>query len=392
MGCASILHVINDLHPIYGGPSRSVTRLCEALAEREDVDISLLFQSRPDDPIVAYKRGRLKLHVVRSSPHKVTLGVAARAVLFNAAAKSDFVLFHSHGIWRPINHWAAQTARHFGIPHIVQPRGMLTSWAMNHRAWRKRLALSLYQRYDLETARALVATSESEYGDLRAFGSKQPIAVIPNIVQFKEADGEAACTRDVGDGTGKVLFLSRIHPIKGVLNLIEAWGRLRPCGWELIIAGPDDGGHLADVLKRMRSLGDDCVARYVGEVEGQDKARLYRQADIFVLPTFSENFGAVVGEALAYGLPVITTKGAPWRDLQTYGCGWWIDVGVEPLTDALRTAMAQTVGQRKAMGKNGIAYVRRYDSRRISSEMIGLYRWALAGCPLSDVPSYIGLD
>lgn len=107
------------------------------------------------------------------------------------------------------------------------------------------------------------------------------------------------------------------------------------------------------------------------------KAALYREADLFVLPTFSENFGLVVAEALAYGLPVITTRGAPWADLETYGCGWWIETGMEPLVPALRAAMALSNAERRAMGERGRVYVRRYDWDVIAAETLALYRWVL---------------
>ncbi len=96
-----------------------------------------------------------------------------------------------------------------------------------------------------------------------------------------------------------------------------------------------------------------------------------------MLPTFSENFGVVVAEALAHGLPVITTQGAPWADLPAFGCGRWIPIGVEPLAEALREAMALSDAERAAMGERGLQYVRRYDWAAIAEDMAAVYRWVL---------------
>ena len=259
-------------------------------------------------------------------------------------------LVHSHGVWHPANHWAAQAARAWGVPLIIHPRGMLEPWALGQKPLKKRLALALFQRRDLESARAFVATSEMECEGLRRFGLKQPVAVIPNGVDFDDAAASDLGGARRQDGERIALFLSRVHPKKGVLELVQAWGQVAPAGWRLRIAGPDEGGHWGQVERLVRQLGLGARVEYLGPVEGARKAALYREADLFVLPTFSENFGVVVAEALAHGLPVITTRGAPWADLETYGCGWWIEVGVEPLVVALREAMALT---RRAAGRDG---------------------------------------
>lgn len=173
------------------------------------------------------------------------------------------------------------------------------------------------------------------------------------------------------------LFLSRVHPKKGLLELVRAWAQAAPQGWRLRIAGPDEGGHWAEVARELERLGLGAAVEYLGPVVGEAKAVLYRQADLFVLPTFSENFGLVVAEALTYGVPVITTRGAPWADLETYGCGWWIDTGVAPLVAALRQALALSDAERQAMGARGRDYVQRYDWDRIAAETLALYRWVL---------------
>ena len=117
---------------------------------------------------------------------------------------------------------------------------------------------------------------------------------------------------------------------------------------------------------------------FVGSVDGAEKAALYHSADLFVLPTFSENFGVVIAEALACGLPVITTKGAPWQGLETHLCGWWVDVGVEPLVDALQRAFRTPDSELKAMGERGRVYAENsFAWPKIAEQTLDVYRWVL---------------
>ncbi len=261
---------------------------------------------------------------------------------------------------------------------------MLEPWALQHKGGKKRLALALYQRRDLATARVLVATAEQEYVNLRALGLRQPIAIIPNGVPLPDGDAVLARPPRPAGAPRTVLFLGRVYPVKGLLNLIDAWARVRPTGWRLQIAGPDEAGHLVEVLARARQAGASEAVDYVGAVDGAAKSALYRSADLFVLPSFTENFGVVVAEALAHGLPVITTHGAPWADLPAFGCGWWIPIGVEPLAEALREAIALSDAERAAMGARGLAYVRRYDWADIAAQMAAVYRWVLGQGPKPD--------
>jgi glycosyltransferase involved in cell wall biosynthesis len=267
---------------------------------------------------------------------------------------------------------------------------MLEPWALSQKPLKKRLALRLFQRRDLETARAFVATAGMEYEHLRRLGLHQPVAVIPNGVTLPATNPlSMAPAGRPGDRERVALFLSRLHPKKGVLELVRAWSQLAPVGWRLRIAGPDEGGPGGEVTRLVGQLGLEAAIDYVGPMEDEAKAALYREADLFVLPTFSENFGLVVAEALAAGVPVITTRGAPWADLETYGCGWWIETGVPPLVLALREAMALRDAERRAMGERGRAYVRRFDWEVIAGQTLDLYRWLLGQ---GDRPDCVRLD
>lgn len=234
----------------------------------------------------------------------------------------------------------------------------------------------LYQKRDLAGATLLHAASNAEANNIRALGFKQPIAVIPNGVECPAYSIPSPRQRS----QRHALFLSRIHPNKGLSNLVAAWARVRPSGWRLTIVGPDENGHRAEVERAVRASGLTKDVTFVGPVTDQDKWSVYKQADLFVLPTFSENFGVVIAEALASGLPVITTKGAPWQQLNTNECGWWIDIGVEPLIKALKEATELPGEQLVAMGQKGRMLIeQQYTWPPIAEKMRSVYEWMLTG-------------
>ena len=372
------LHSIACLSLHSGGTARVAVEFTDALARRGAIDVTLLSQAARGEEPLSSNCG-LVSRVIAESASRIALkaGLPLKSALRRLNSQRAIDLVHSHGLWLPVNHWASQVARRKCIPLIVQPHGMLEPWALNHKAWKKRIAMALFQRRDLEIAQVIVATAITEYESVRKLGLLQPVAVIPNGANFamNRAANLPCASRDTDNRT--VLFLSRVHPKKGLLNLIHAWARLAPLGWRLRIAGPDEGGHLRDIMGLAQKLKINNSVEYIGEVDGERKLSEYRCAHLFVLPTHSENFGVVVAEALAHGLPVITTRGTPWADLETYGCGWWIDIGVQPLVQALREAMALSDDERKEMGVRGQEYVQRYDWDAIALQTMEVYRWAL---------------
>jgi glycosyltransferase involved in cell wall biosynthesis len=270
-------------------------------------------------------------------------------------------------------------ARSTGVPFIVSPRGMLTAWALRFRGIKKRLAWLLYQRRDLLSAQVLHATSRAEAEGLRTLGLTQPIAIIPNGVELPPT-GESipSCLSSPPSSTKTALFLSRIHPVKGLLGLVEAWQMAKPPGWRMVIAGGAENGHLAEVEAEIRKRSLDNEFMFLGEVPDEAKWGLYQSADLFVLPSKSENFGIAVAEALAAGLPVITTCGTPWEELVTHRCGWWVEAAAAPLAEALRQATALPAAQRCEMGQRGRKLVEaNYTWPAAARKMLAVYRWML---------------
>lgn len=383
----TVFHTIADLRMQSGGTAKAVVDLADALAQQPAIQPILISQALQGESALPSLNPNVQRLIARThSPIALRLGWPLRHALHNLIQDREFSLIQNHGLWLPVNHWVSRFARKHRIAMIAQPHGMLEPWAMNHKAWKKRLAWNLYQRRDLESAAVLHATSQREAENFRQLGLRPPIAIIPHGTDLPE-------WRDLADPKGlprKILFLSRIHPVKGLLNLVQAWQIVKPAGWKMIIAGPDEGGHQKIVEAAIQHAGLQDEFEFTGSVYGDDKEALYRSADVFVLPTFSENFGLVVAEALACGVPVITTKGAPWQGLHTHRCGWWIDIGVEPLVVALREAMNLPPDTLRDMGRRGRAYVERdFGWPGIAEQMLSVYRWVLGqgdkpDCVMSD--------
>jgi glycosyltransferase involved in cell wall biosynthesis len=378
----AVVHTIARLASAEGGPARSVAALCRALAE-EGAKVEIVTGEAELDPGVPARASGIARRWGRLQPRR---GPFARLLEARLAA-TDAALVHDHGIWLASNRAAARAAARHSVARIVSPRGMLSEWSLTHRGRRKRIAWRGYQKRDLESAAALHATSDLEAEEIRAAGIGVPIAVVPNGVDLPPIGG-----RDPGpaERTRRLLFLSRIHPKKGLETLVEAWGAARPAGWELVIAGPDERGHRAEIERRARAVEAGAAIRFRDAVPDAEKWDLYGTADVFVLPTSSENFGAVVAEALASGVPVITTRAAPWSALVESGCGWWTEAGVQPLAEAIREAAALPDDRRRAMGERGRRLVaERFAWPAIARRMLEVYRW-LAG--QGDAPGCVRKD
>ncbi len=297
-----------------------------------------------------------------------------RSVAETGAAAASCVV-HDHGVWLAPNHAVASFCRAAGLSRVVSPRGMLSSWSIDRARWKKKLAWYAYQGADLRSATAFHVTSPDEADDVRRLGLRQPIAVIPNGISFPGS----MSVRRRSSGPRRMLFLSRIHPKKGLLELVRAWKNADAGDdWELWIAGPDEGGHRRIVEELVGELGLQHQVKFPGAVNDQEKWQVYADADVFVLPSFSENFGIVIAEALAAGKPVITTTGTPWRALEEKGCGWWVEPDVANLTRVLRTVLGLPSSQLVAMGKAGAEWVRQsFQWESVAEKMVLFYQWLL---------------
>ena len=348
-----ILHVIDAINIRQGGPSVSVPRLAEAQVKLGHRVIIACRDYAYLGPMV--KAEGVEVRSVPSSRWKKGQGgwgCAFRRLVEQEAEKADVV--HNHGIWLAANYYARRAAVKAGKPLVIAPRGMLEDWSLGRSKMRKRVAWMLFERENLRSAKLFHATAESETQSIQAVlrrlvesgrreveGDRQPrIVVAANGVEVPEKiPGREVLERRFPELKGRkyVLFMSRLHPKKGLDLLQQAWSeRLRDEGQAgggrredresrdsgvkglshgggsqetvLVIAGPEEDRGYAEKLKR--EGGREVI--WTGELRGEEKWAALGHAEFLVLPSHSENFGIVVAESLAAGRPVVTTTGTPW--------------------------------------------------------------------------------
>jgi glycosyltransferase involved in cell wall biosynthesis len=229
---------------------------------------------------------------------------------------------------------------------------MLEPWSLNHKKWKKLLAWYLYQRRDFNSAKAIHATSDEEAQNVRRLGYRGTICVIPNGVAIP-TNVQRQTEVDIENTERVALYLGRIHPKKGLPMLIEAWSRVRPAHWRIKVVGPDECGHLAELKRLVELKGLTDSWSFYQPVFGEAKWNEYTNADITILPTYSENFGITVAESLAVATPVITTTGTPWKSLQLRGVGWCVEPTVSGLENAIKEVTKVEKHKLREMGALG---------------------------------------
>ncbi len=336
---------------------------------------------------------------------------------------------HTHGLWLYPSVVTNQITRRRGVPHLISPHGMLDPWAVRNSSWKKAIAHFLYEGAHLRSASCLRALCESEALSIRRFGLKNPIAIIPNGIDLPDIENAEmlktetlkSARRKAGEtnapwqnlvepGKKILLFLSRIHPKKGLVNLLKAWaenrrsetgGDRKSDEWVLAIAGWDQGGHEAELKSLASELGlawADVRGQTAGggdrgtEVGGRKsvlflgpqfneaKVACYRHCDAFILPSFSEGLPMVVLEAWAYAKPVIMTPECNLPEGFQAGAALQMEATVAGTAAGLHELWRMSDTERTAMGGRGRALVaERFTWPHISRQMEAVYDWMLGG-------------
>lgn len=281
-------------------------------------------------------------------------------------------VFHVNGCWTPGCALTQKWAQEIGVKIVLTPHGMLEPWILARHYWTRKVpALLLYQKAAVKKADCLHATAVSEKENLLKLGYNHRIEIIPNGIEVDRISLKNNWKRKK-----RILFLSRIHVKKGIEFLLEAAAILKDKleDYVIEIAGEGEKEYIAQLKQKAKELQIESLVQFCGGVYGNQKWKLFQEADVFVLPTFSENFGIVVAEALACGTPVITTKGTPWKELGTTHCGWWTEIGTQPLADALNKFLQLSTQELEAMGRNGRKLIeQKYSSRKMAEDMVELY-------------------
>ncbi len=378
-----VLQVVASINQAVGGPAVTVSRLAASL-QAQDVATVIAALDYPEHGS-QLNQGGFKLINIRAGwlAKRLRGWCPELRRQMQSIATHGINLVHSHGLWMFPNIYARQVAMSSGLPLIVSPRGMLQQWSLGRGRIKKMIAWNIYEQINLKAAALFHATSEDEALSIKQLGFTQPIAIIPNGIDLPDLASipdRSMLEKVHPELVDKfwILFLSRLHPVKGIEELLRCWRNLAELykNWQLIIAGPDLDGYEKYIRQETIRLGLEKRVTFTGMLQGKEKACAFKHADLFILPTHSENFGLVIGEALSHATPVITTKAAPWTDLLTHKCGWWVDRSETDLTSAMLDAMTRPGTARREMGMNGRALMEQsYSWDRISSRMKAVYLW-----------------
>lgn len=376
----NLIHVVPKIDQEAAGPSYTVPRLCQSLSQiGNHVQLSCLAAG---ENISGFE---LDLHVEWPILKKFEVSFSLVKSLYFKSKIVDII--HNHSLWSMVNvasGWVVP-GRHAKL--VTSPRGTLSPWALQHNKHVKRLLWPLQSRA-LSHADLIHATSIDEYYEIRNAGFTAPVAIIPNGIDLPTLTSMPVFSED---GYRTLLFLSRIHPKKGIDRLLKSWSVLQDKypNWKLVIAGRGESTHVTEVMKMSEHLNLKRVS-FPGPLYGKEKAHAYMQADLFVLPTHSENFGMVVAEALAHGCPAVVSRGAPWSGLESENCGWWVDNSVPILVTTLDAAMRLPPDQLFAMGNRGRAWMERdFGWAAIAKKMNTAYCWLLTG---GECPAWVRMD
>lgn len=376
-----------------GGVSEAVRSLALALDRRPAMTVDVFTMSAPElGDSLAWGGARLHHHVVRGP---ASFGYAPALGRSLAARRLD--VLHLHGLWMypsiAARTWTARTGR----PCVISPHGMLDAWALAHSGWKKRLAGRLYEDGNLRRAACLHALCGPELEAVRTCGLTGPVCVIPNGVDLPPATRPhpPPWRRQLPSQARVLLYLGRLHPKKGVLELVQAWDETIGTAegaddWHLVVAGPGpkdyvDALHAA--IGRSRQAGR---VRMVGPQFGDAKLATLAAADAFILPSWSEGLPMAALEAWAWQLPALLTDPCNLPEGFAAGAAMRIVPGPEGIAAGLRALLSMSDDRRRIMGRHGRSLVGdRFTWPAVAAQFDAVYRWLQDG---ADRPACVDIQ
>jgi glycosyltransferase involved in cell wall biosynthesis len=384
-----VLQVIPSLSPRLGGPTRAVHGFSQSLQKR-GINVQILTtdddrENRLDVPfhqLTSYK-GIPTTFLPRTLRAKEFI-YARTLSQWHKDNLSYFDIIHTHYLFSYLPSWTAHAARRQKIPYLMRPLGQLTPWALAQSNNKKKLYSLLLERRNLEGAAVIHCTSEEECINVCDFGIQTPAMSLPLGVSSPELIQDATEKLHQAYGIPQkvpiVLFLSRLHFKKQPEVLIKAIGHLsrsQPC--HLIFAGADDLGYVNQLKKLILSLNIENCVTFTGFVDGYKKNLLLQGSDVFALPSYSENFGISVAEALISSLPVVITPGIQIStEIESAKAGIVVEANPIAFSSALRQVITQPDMQND-LRKNGLNLAKtRYSWDAITKELVETYHHILA--------------
>lgn len=374
-----------------GGPAPVAHRLSRALSSYASVKVLSTNGDLNQDIVcplnVDVEEQGVSVHYLKRSARWVppTYYYAPKLNGWLESNLQNFNLVVIHGIWTYFSLRVPRLCRRLGVPYLYFLHGSLDPWALKHRGYKKLPYWNLMEKNLFRYAAGFIALSESEGSQLRAMNYEQPVFIARNGLEFP-LQRIPSHTEIVNNkwpeltGHKYVLFLSRLHPKKGLEILIESWARVKEehSDWRLLLAGPDEEGYLTKLQKMVTSLGLEKDVHFLGLVTGELKAALFQSASIFVLPSFSEGVPTAVIEAMGYGLPVVVTPGCHLPEVNNSNAGLEVEPTLVGVTNGLLT-LIENSAMRQEMGQNAEKLAQsEFDEQKVAEDLVEYCKEVLA--------------
>jgi len=341
-----VLHVSSSLDAVSGGTAIALQGLAKAQTSAGmDVSVVATWQSTSGEPAAEeLRQSGIKARVIGKAHGRLSNHPDLIPIVTEMVKQADVV--HIHALWEEIQHQAGWVARELGVPYVFSPHGMLDPWSLEQGRWKKKLYMMWRLRKDLNHAAAIHFTSERErdLADVLQLRSAtkfvEPLGIdLTEFQKLPETRGLFVQKFPELKDKRLLLFLSRLHHKKGLDLLIPAFAQSAPPDWAMVIAGPDEG-YLQIARQLARHHAIDARVVFPGMLYGADRLAALADAALYVLPSYQENFGISVVEALAAGKPVIISDQVNIHPfISAARVGAVVPALLEPLSTALREWM-----------------------------------------------------
>lgn len=376
----NVFYTIPALTKYSWGPTYTTIQLANGLSKNCNTRIYTL-----DWNSESYKPDLVTKFKMLNFPKKLGFSRDFYKKLCYDAQTNKIDVLHNHGLWMMPNVYPGLIATRYKIPYVVTAHGAFSDWAWNNNKIKKKLFWNFFQKNALKSVSCFIATSYQDFLDIRKRGFLQPIAIIPHGI-----DIPSLCLKK-SNAAKTLLFLGRIHPVKGLENLLYAWSKiyLLHKNWTLNIVGPDSDNYLNDLKKLSKKLALKNIY-FKGPLYEEKKIRMIQNSDLFVLPSHSENFAIAIAEAMASSVPVLTTNKTPWLNIEDKMAGWCIEDNADDLACKLDEIMSLPSSELRNFGKNARGWmIKEYSWKIAADKTYQLYGWLLGN---SKVPDFVILE
>ena len=368
-----VIHIIENLDNSYGGPAKSVPLLVKYLNKLNITNKIFTVQVYTNESNSVLDKNSIDVSKV---PIK-----GIRKIKYSPYLKDKIIeeitndtIIHIHTVWTYPTYIGYKIAKEYNLPLIVSVRGTMYEWALNQSKYIKKFAMWLFQKKMLKYADIIHVTEGGEIEALKNIGIDNNFTLIPNGIELDDKiDGLSQNILSkiyYNKNKRYVMFLGRIVHNKGLHYLISSYKQLKNKYKDvevLIIGGVEDKLYF-NKLEKIEGI------HFLGMLDGIEKHTVFSISSLFILPSKSENFGMSIAEAMSYKIPIITTQGTPWQEIEKHNAGWWVKLSENNIVKALSEALECTDEELQTRGNCCFDIIKNYTWDKQALKMKQTYK------------------